>query len=208
MDLIDGEARDVGAINTVHWHRHPSSDELNLVGSNTDVDGLREAIAVNDEPTRKVVVIGAGGAARAAFSIFSSGRTPVHVIARNAEKARAVLDEFDEIAAHLHDFGEVGSVLREADLVINASQLGMAGQPPMPAAILEGIATTAADALIFDMVYAPLETALLATAREERRLAVDGLTMLIGQAETSFVRFFGQLAPREHDAELRALLVR
>ncbi len=61
-------------------------------------------------------------------------------------------------------------------------------------------------ALVFDMVYAPLETDLLATARRKGIRTADGLVMLIGQAATAFVRFFGQAPPREYDAELRALL--
>jgi shikimate dehydrogenase len=206
LDLIDGKARDVGAINTVHWQRLPDSDRPGLIGFNTDVDGLREAIAVSGKPARKVVVIGAGGAARAAFSHFSGSRTPVHVIARNAGKAQAVLAEFSGIDVHLHAFSGAGAILRDADLVINASQLGMSGQPQMPSDIVDGIALTAPDALVFDMVYAPLNTALLARARDHGRMAVDGLTMLIGQADTAFIRFFGQPAPREHDAALRALL--
>jgi shikimate dehydrogenase len=59
---------------------------------------------------------------------------------------------------------------------------------------------------VFDMVYAPLRTALLEAARKADRIGMDGLVMLIGQAATAFHIFFGWPAPREHDAELRALL--
>jgi shikimate dehydrogenase len=76
----------------------------------------------------------------------------------------------------------------------------------MPPALLDRLTLVATDALIFDMVYAPLETELLARARSRGLEAVDGLAMLIGQAAEAFFHFFGVAAPREHDAELRARL--
>jgi shikimate dehydrogenase len=82
----------------------------------------------------------------------------------------------------------------------------MAGQEPMPGFILDELVGLAVDALVFDMVYAPLETQLLKTARQGGYRTADGLVMLIGQAATAFERFFGQPPPREHDAELRRLL--
>jgi shikimate dehydrogenase len=62
--------------------------------------------------------------------------------------------------------------------------------------------------VIYDIVYQPLETPLLAEARRRGHQVIDGLAMLIGQARIAFQHFFGQPAPREHDAELRELLVR
>ena len=90
--------------------------------------------------------------------------------------------------------------------MINATQLGMTGQEPMPTAILNEIPGTAPDAVVFDMVYSPLDTALLAKARGDGRRTADGLQMLIGQAATAFERFFGARPPRACDAELRELL--
>ncbi|MET0180022.1 MAG: shikimate dehydrogenase, partial [Novosphingobium sp.] len=65
----------------------------------------------------------------------------------------------------------------------------------------------APDTIVFDMVYAPLETGLLRAARQRGMRTVDGLAMLVGQAAAAFTLFFGQPTPREHDAELRALLI-
>ena len=90
--------------------------------------------------------------------------------------------------------------------VINASPMGMTGKQRMDPAILDALPATSPDALIFDMVYAPLETELLARGRLAGRHAVDGLTMLIGQADLAFGLFFNAGAPRECDAELRRLL--
>ncbi len=94
-----------------------------------------------------------------------------------------------------------------AAVVINASPLGMVGSPAMSPALLDGLASLDPGGLVFDMVYAPLETALLARARSLGLGAVDGLTMLIGQAAEAFHHFFGAEAPREHDAELRRRLL-
>ena len=103
-------------------------------------------------------------------------------------------------------FAAGSTALCEASLLINATQLGMIGQESMPAFVLEELTDLAEGALVFDMVYAPLETELLAEARQLGFRTADGLTMLIGQAAVAFEKFFGQPAPREHDAELRALL--
>ena len=95
---------------------------------------------------------------------------------------------------------------RDAAVVINASPLGMVGSPAMPPALLDGLTLVEPGAIIFDMVYAPLETALLARARSLDLVAVDGLAMLIGQAAEAFRHFFGVAPPREYDAALRARL--
>ena len=76
----------------------------------------------------------------------------------------------------------------------------------MPSALLRALPTLARGAVVFDMVYAPLRTALLLQAEAAGFRCIDGLVMLIGQAATAFEKFFGQPAPREHDAELRSLL--
>ena len=96
--------------------------------------------------------------------------------------------------------------LTEADGLIIATPLGWAGGPALPAALLDALAATADDALVFDMVYVPVETALLARTRALGREVVDGIAMLIGQAGPAFELFFGVPAPRAHDAELRELL--
>jgi len=93
--------------------------------------------------------------------------------------------------------------LPKADLLINASPLGMTGKPPL-AVDLDPLP---ADALVYDLVYAPLETSLLRAAKQRDLPVVDGLDMLIGQAALAFELFFGATPPMEDDAELRKLLV-
>jgi shikimate dehydrogenase len=79
----------------------------------------------------------------------------------------------------------------------------MAGKPPLDVRLdLQGAGT-----VVYDLVYAPLETGLLADARKGGLQAIDGLEMLVGQARTSFEDFYRASPPRAHDAELRALLL-
>ena len=199
---VDAKVVAIRAVNTVF--RGPRGG---LRGTNTDVDGIAEAVAGIDLQSRHVVVLGAGGAARAAFAFLNNNDcASVRVLARSPAKAiRAASDCGLTIEAH--DFApENAASLAGASLLINATQLGMTGQEAMPKFISEGISELAECALVFDMVYAPLETALLRGARSRGLRTSDGLVMLVGQAACAFEKFFGQPAPREHDAELRALL--
>jgi shikimate dehydrogenase len=90
------------------------------------------------------------------------------------------------------------------DLLVNATPLGMEGFPGLEA----NLADRPPGSLVYDLVYHPLETPLLRRARELGLATIDGLAMLIGQAAVAFEAFFTETAPREHDAELRALLTR
>ena len=80
----------------------------------------------------------------------------------------------------------------------------MAGFPALPL----DLALMAPEALVYDLVYDPLETPLLRAARERGLRVIDGLAMLVAQAAEAFELFFAARAPREHDAELRELLTR
>ena len=123
---------------------------------------------------------------------------PVTIINRNVLKASALLAQFGlkgEAKPH-------GSPLPDAALLVNASALGMQGQEPLEI----DLSNMAADATVYDLVYAPLETDLLRQASEMGLNAIDGLDMLIGQAALAFELFFGAVPPAEHDEELRELL--
>jgi len=190
-----GGLRDtIGAINTVF-----RDEDGALIGTNTDAGGFIAPIGDVDLAGAPVVVIGSGGAARAIlFALARIGAGPVTLLARNAFKGAALL-------AH---FGLKGTVkpldtpLPPAALLVNASPLGMAGQPPLEL----DLAPLPDDALVYDIVYAPLETPLLAAAEARGLETVDGLDMLVGQAALAFELFFGAAPPRDHDAELRQIL--
>jgi shikimate dehydrogenase len=88
-------------------------------------------------------------------------------------------------------------------LVVNATSLGMTGQPPLTL----DLSALPHNAVVYDIVYAPLETEMLAAARARGLATIDGLEMLIGQAAVAFELFFGAAPPRERDGELRAMLL-
>lgn len=194
LDALDPSAASVGAVNTVRIAADGRS-----IGANTDVDGVREPIAGLDLAGREVVVVGAGGAARAVLAVLKlRGVGRVTLVNRNAEIAATLLRAMafpGTVVAH-------GTLLPQAALVINASSLGMAGSPPLAL----DLSRLPADAVVFDAVYAPLDTALLQAARARGLRTIDGLSILIGQAAAAFEMFFGAAAPREHDAELRRML--
>jgi shikimate dehydrogenase len=198
VDARDARARAVGAVNTV-----VAGDQL--LGTNTDVDGVADALSGIDLRGRAALVIGAGGAARSAFAFLADRDCSVRVLARSADKARRALDDCG-VTGEVRPFAAGGHAFDQAAVLINATQLGMTGQPPMPGFVIDGLARMADDAMVFDMVYAPLDTQLLKAARALGRRGADGLLMLIGQAAVAFEHFFGQPPPRAHDAELRALL--
>lgn len=185
----------IGAINTVF-----RDGDGALVGTNTDAGGFIAPIADVDLAGAFVVVIGSGGAARAIlFALAQVGAGPVTLLARNPLKGAALL-------SHFGLKGEVKPLdapLPPAALLVNASALGMAGQPPLDL----DLTPLPDEAIVYDVVYAPLETPLLQAAEARGLETVDGLDMLVGQAALAFEILFGKAPPREHDDELRALLI-
>ncbi|TPG20585.1 shikimate dehydrogenase [Sphingomonas koreensis] len=197
LDLVGdpGGVRDsIGAINTVI-----RGEDGALIGTNTDAAGFYAPIADVDLAGKPVVVIGSGGAARAIlFALARCTVGPVTLLARNALKGAALLTHF----------GLAGSVkplaasLPPAALLVNASSLGMTGQAPLEL----DLSPLPDDAIVYDVVYAPLETGLLQAADARGLATIDGLEMLVGQAALAFELFFGAAPPRDADEELRALL--
>jgi shikimate dehydrogenase len=189
-----GVRESIGAINTV-----VRGEDGALVGTNTDAGGFYAPIAGLDLDGKHAVVIGAGGAARAIlFALSKVGIGRVTILNRNVLKAAALLSAFGLKGDAL----PLGSKLPPAALLVNASALGMAGQPPLEI----DLSPLPEDAVVYDAVYAPLETDLLAQARDRDLDTVDGLEMLVGQAALAFELFFGAEPPRDRDDALRALL--
>ena len=185
----------IGAMNTV---LRGSSGQL--TGTNTDAGGFYAPIADLDLTDRPVAVIGGGGAACAVlFALSRVGCGPVTILNRNVLKASALLARFGLTGQAL----PLTARLPAAALLVNASALGMTGQPPL---ILD-LSPLPEDALVYDCVYAPLETPLLAAASARGLVTVDGLDMLVGQAALAFELFFGAAPPEGRDDELRGLLL-
>ena len=190
-----GVRASIGAINTVF-----RGDDGTLVGTNTDAAGFWAPIAELDLAGQPVAVVGTGGAARAVlFALSRVGTGPVTVIARNPLKAAGLLAQFGLKGRS----ATLVEPVPTAALLVNASSLGMAGQPPLDL----DLDALPDDALVYDIVYHPLDTPLLAAARARDLDTVDGLEMLVGQAAVAFELFFGTEPPRDRDDELRALLL-
>ena len=210
VDRIEPLAKRVGAINTVY-----RAADGALIGRNTDVAGFLEPLAgrLRDQHYfRMARVLGTGGAARAVISGLAAEGFTLVVAGRDTDKARGLLDELAEGEHHtapLSHFAEPTDFAfddREGccDLIVNASPLGMRGQPPLAF----DWSHAPPGSIAYDIVTDPLDTDFLKQARDAGFATIDGLSMLIGQAAAAFRHFFGQDAPREHDAELRELLTR
>jgi len=184
----------IGAMNTAL-----RAEDGVLVGTNTDAGGFYAPIADLDLAGAPVVVVGAGGAARAIlFALSRVGVGPVTVLNRSPLKGAALLAAFGLKGRAL----PLDARLPPAKLLVNTSALGMTGQPPLDL----DLSPLPDDAVVYDIVYAPLETPLLAAAHARELETVDGLEMLVGQAAIAFEIFFGAEPPRDRDDELRALL--
>jgi shikimate dehydrogenase len=210
VDRLDPLAKRVGAVNTI------VPEGGGLAGYNTDVPGFLEPLRPLLDEThyfRMARVLGTGGAARAIIAALAEEKLVIVLAGRNPDKARALLDELDPAGEHhaadLAHFAEATDFAfddREQclDLVVNASSLGMTGQP----ALAFHFSHAPPGSVFYDIVTSPLDTAFLQAARAAGFRTVDGLAMLIGQADHAFRRFFGATPPRgEADAELRARIM-
>jgi shikimate dehydrogenase len=208
LDRLDPLAAAVGAVNTIV----PEAGEL--VGYNTDVPGFLEPLRAELDQKhyfRMARVLGTGGAARAIIKGLADAGLVIVLAARNTAKARALLHELDPAGehhvvdiAHFADPTDFAFDDREGclDLVVNASSLGMTGQPPL----VFDMSHAPPGSIFYDIVTSPLDTPFLQSARAVGFRTVDGLAMLIGQADHAFRRFFGAMPPRERDADLRKVL--
>lgn len=202
VDELTSAARTIGAVNTVVADRHGR-----LTGYNTDVDGVADALSGQSIRGAGACIVGAGGAARAALhALREGGIADVAFLARTPARGESLLAEFG-LKGAVYALEDARTALSGRTIAINASPMGMIGQPPMVPEVLSGLPALAEDALVFDMVYAPIDTALLSASRNAGHRTADGLVMLIGQAARAFELFYGAPAPRANDDELRGLLL-
>ncbi len=185
LDKVAPMAQDIGAVNTVV--RSPAGQ---LTGFNTDGLGMMAHLkaVVPDWPIdRPILVIGGGGAARAAVAAARTTMAPFIMLTnRTRERAEVISQDIGIGRVTVVDWENRDDAVAGAGLIINATSLGMAGAPPLEV----NLGAAAADSVVYDMVYRPLKTPLLAAAEARGLRTVDGLGMLIHQGAAAFKLWF------------------
>lgn len=186
------DARAAGAANMLTF------SEGGVHAENSDIIGLAAALE-KLSPRRDALILGAGGAARAVAIALKRRLCAERILIANRTRARA-----EEVAALVGaaaiSWEERSAAAASADIVVNATSLGMTGEAPLDI----DIGGMGKDAVVCDIVYSPLETRLLKAARMMGLRAVDGLEMLMRQAVPGYLAWLGDRA--EVDADLRARL--
>jgi len=202
VDNVDETAQRIGAVNTLFM-----TPDGTLNATNTDAYGLIENIRAAAPDAlegrfggKPVVILGAGGAARAAVvGLADIGVSEIRIVNRTvarAESLAGIVSDQDVVVRAL-DWEKRDEALAGAGLLVNTTTLGMEGQAPLHI----NLDSLSEAAVVNDIVYAPLETELLSAARARGNPAVDGLGMLLHQARAGFREWFG--VDPEVDDDLR-----
>ncbi|MFC4346659.1 shikimate dehydrogenase [Kordiimonas lipolytica] len=199
LDKIAPLARQMGAVNTVKI-----APDGTMTGFNTDgiglVTNLKKTVPgwPKDKP---VLILGAGGAARAAALGLLTEEVPLVMITnRTRAKAQAIADEIGRGRMTVVDWDDRADAVAAAGLIVNTTVLGMKGQP----ALEMDLSKAAPDTVVYDIVYQPLMTPLLKDAEARGLRIVTGLGMLVYQAAAAFKIWFG--IDVEYDDALRTEL--
>jgi len=198
LDEVAPTARQVGAVNTI------VNRGGRLIGYNTDGWGF--LISLEERGVRvagrHVVLLGAGGAARAvALHLAMAGAAKITIINRTRARAEFLLADLarahQPVVAAVADVGsqEAREALSEAGLVVNCTPVGMA--PDVDHTPLDDVSLLPPGAVVYDTIYRPLETRLLREARERGLLTINGLSMLVHQGACSWEYWFGRRGPVE-----------
>ena len=192
LDEVDAAARAIGAVNTVVL------EEGRLRGCNTDAAGFIGALEARSfSPAgKRVVLLGAGGAARAVlWGLFQAGAAEIVIGVRNPQKARPLAEEFSRYGTiRLFEWHEESfrHAVRAAELVVNATSLGMAPEieasPPIPWEEVQP------GTFFYDIIYTPAETSFLRRAAAQGCPVLNGEGMLVGQGAAAFKLWTGKTA--------------
>jgi shikimate dehydrogenase len=201
IDDLDNTAQKIGAVNTISI-----SDNGKITGYNTDAFGftenLRQGCPSYNPENGPAVVLGAGGAARAVvYGLVEAGVTEIRLVNRTTGKAEQLAAAIPG-PVRVFGFQDLQRALDEANLLVNTTSLGMQGSPPLDI----DLAGLPGDALVNDIVYAPLNTTLLKQAQARGNPVVDGLGMLLHQARAGFEKWFGVMPAVT--PELRAYIIK
>lgn len=196
---VDEKAQIIGAVNTV------KIEEGKLIGTNTDAFGFIENIKQNapgfDFTAGPAVVLGAGGAARAVlYGLIEAGVPSIILMNRTLAKAE-ILRAMNPEKIHTRPWEERAEALADANLIVNTTALGMNGQAPLDLPL----GRAPRNALVTDIVYAPLMTDLLTRAKERGNPVVTGIGMLLHQARAGFELWFGVMPDVTVDLEKKVL---
>ena len=208
LDTLSETAQRTGAVNTIV---NPP-DSSGLDGHNTDVPGFLRALKENggfDPRGKRVLLLGAGGAARAvAYALSSVGVASLTIANRTVERAQRLIQVLDigAVAKAIAMERDALAANNGWDLIVNTTTLGMwhsagEGQSPLPAGLIPS------HALVYDLVYNPSETPLLREAKAAGARTLGGLPMLVYQGAESFQLWTGREAPLKvmFDAAQKAL---
>jgi shikimate dehydrogenase len=199
VDKVDPLARRIGAMNCV-----VVASDGSLEGYNFDAFGYIESIREAQPGWRAdrgpVVVIGAGGGARAVLvALIDAGAREIRLVNRTPGRAQALANELRGAIKPL-SWGDRATALAGSAMLVNTTNQGMVGEPPLDLALDR----LPKDALVSDIVYIPRETTLLSAARQRGNPTVNGLGMLLHQARPAFQAWFGIMP--DVTPELRAMI--
>lgn len=202
VDQLTGEAKQLGAVNTVVRQANGS-----LLGHNTDMEGFLEPLQAVNLSGQAVTILGAGGAA-AAITVGLASKNPsrITIVNRSQPSLDAMLAHIGGslagIDVKLCGWDEIDGAISETALIVNATSLGMAGHPPLHL----DPATLGKTTILYDIVTNPSETPFLSAGRARGLSCFDGIDMLIGQARSAFALFYGVEAPHSEDNKLKVML--
>jgi shikimate dehydrogenase len=201
VDGLSEAARRIGAVNTV-----TVQSDGTLLADNTDgfgfIEHLRASAPGWHGGAGPIAVLGAGGAARAVVvALLDAGVSELRLINRTPERGQALAEAFGSVLRPLLWKGGA-EALDGVSLLVNTTSLGMTGQPTLEL----DLAQLPRSAVVYDLVYAPLDTRLLSAARARGNPVVDGLGMLLHQARPGFRAWFG--VEPEVTPALRAFVMR
>lgn len=200
LDSVDPEARRMGAVNTVLVKSNGKRKKL--IGYNTDAYGFSKALkkeAGFNVGGKSVLILGAGGAARACvYALLKEGARRVVIANRTVSKAKRLIRDFSKIKTpgktKLSAIGKTPPLsLPEFDLIINSTSLGLKGSDPLPINLTKS--PNQKSVLIFDLIYNPSRTKLLREASKRGYRTMNGLAMLLYQGARSFEIWTGKRAP-------------
>jgi shikimate dehydrogenase len=193
-DEADATAREAGSANLLLFHEDGVIEARSTDGYGV-IQAFKEQAPELDLSQRPVVILGAGGAARASIgALLDAGVPEIRVVNRTAARAEELTFVF-KTRISAYGLGDTEKAFADAGALINAA----AGGPVPP------IDSLPEGAAVMDMTYRPLETGLLKAAKARGLAAVDGLAMLIWQARPSFEAFYGQPAPESLDVRAIAI---